>query len=91
MPITPTDPKDLGQLIFDSNPYVKATGAPPHKKQQEFMFDAVEVDYRSYQWTFKGGSSYIQKALRIPYCYIDDDGIEIRDYLLVGFEGGGGN
>ena len=80
-----TDPKDLGQLIFDENPY--STQASP--KQFEVMLNETEMSYRGMQWYFKNGSNYVAKALRIPYCYKDKDGHEIRDYLLIGYEGGG--
>ena len=85
-----TDPCDLGKLIFDANPYIKATGMPPHKVALEFMFDETEIDEKGNQWNFKGASSYVGTVLRIPYCYKNADGLTIRDYLLVGFEGGGG-
>jgi len=52
--------------------------------------DDVEHDYASTYWTFKGTSHYIKKAIRIPYCFTDKDGQKVRDYILVGFEGGGG-
>ena len=84
-----TDPKELGQLIFDANPYLKPPAAGGRKTKLEFMLDEVEMDYRGYQWTFKSGNDYVAKALRIPYCYTDADGVEVRDYLLIGYEGGG--
>ena len=79
-----TDPKDLGQLIFDENPYA----APP--KKLKLILDETEVAYRDLEWYFKNGSNYVAKALRIPYIYTDENGREIRDYLLIGYEGGGG-
>ena len=78
-----TDPKDLGQLIFDENPYFK----PP--KKPKLILEETEVAYRDLEWYFKNGENYVAKALRIPYTYTDDRGHEIRDYLLIGFEGGG--
>ncbi len=97
MPIVNSDPCDLGRLIFDADPYIKAPppppvppARPPHKVALQFMLDETEVDKSGNQWYFKGASSYVAKALRIPYCYMDADGLIIQDYLLVGFEGGGG-
>lgn len=80
-----TDPKDLGKLIFEANPYIPK-GAP---KNFEFMFKDTEMSYKGMQWYFKNGSNYVGKAMRIPYCFTDEDGIEVKDYLLIGFEGGG--
>jgi hypothetical protein len=81
------DPKDLGQLIFDENPY---SAQQPPKKFKMFL-EETELAYRDLEWYFKNGENYVAKALRIPYSYTDQNGHEIRDYLLVGFEGGGGD
>ena len=81
-----TPPRDLGQLIFDETPY--STQVSP--KQFEVMLNETEVDYKGLEWYFKNGDNYVKKALRIPYCYTDKNGHEIRDYLLIGYEGGGG-
>ena len=80
------NPTHLGQLIFDENPY--STQVPP--KQFKVMIEETEVDYKESEWYFKNGDNYVKKALRIPYCYTDKNGHEIRDYLLIGYEGGGG-
>ena len=82
-----TDPKVLGQLIFDENPYSPQVSP----KQFEVMLNETEMSYRGMQWYFKNGSNYVAKALRIPYCYTDKDGHVIRDYLLIGYEGGAGD
>ena len=81
------DPKVLGQLIFDETPY--STQVPP--KQFEVMLDETEVDYKALEWYFKNGDNYVKKALRIPYIYKDANNHVIRDYLLIGYEGGGGD
>ncbi len=83
-----TDPKDLGQLIFDENPYIKASPTP---KTLKIIIDETETSYRDMQWYFKNGSNYVAKALRIPYRYTDKDGRDIVEYLLIGFEGSGGD
>ena len=49
----------------------------------------VEQQLDAGPWTFKGVPHHIEKALRIPYIYLDDDGVQIREYLLIGFAGGG--
>jgi len=36
------------------------------------------------------GFHRIAKALRIAYCYKDAQGVEIKEYLLIGYEGSGG-
>ena len=40
-------------------------------------------------WAFKGVPYYIERALKIPYKYQDENGVDIEDYLLIGFAGGG--
>jgi len=40
-------------------------------------------------WNFKGVPHFIEKAIRIPYTYVDANNVTIQDYLLIGFEGGG--
>lgn len=85
-----TNPTLLGQLIFDENPY-SPTPPPPAKKTLNLKIEETEVSYRpEMEWYFKNTSNYVKKALRIPYSYTDTDGHEIVDYLLIGFEGGGG-
>jgi hypothetical protein len=46
------------------------------------------------EWTFKGQSQKIHKALRIQYCYPKKghagQTYMVTDYLLIGFEGSGG-
>ena len=81
------NPTQLGQLIFDETPY--STQVPP--KQFKVLIEETEVDYRGSEWYFKNGDNYVAKALRIPYTYTDKNGHEIRDYLLIGYEGGGGD
>ena len=85
MAFNPSDPPtaaDLGNLIFLENPY---------GQQIELMFDGIELD-ANYEgtWDFRTGKYRIAKALRIPYCYTDKQGVEIREYLLIGYEGSGG-
>ena len=82
-----SDPKELGQLIFDENPY---TDNQPPPKSLRIMIDETEVSYRGVQWYFKNGSNYVAKALRIPYTYKDKYGHDVKDYLLIGYEGGAG-
>ena len=84
-----SDPKDLGQLIFDENPYSSLQTTAP--KKFELMVDETEVDYKGLEWYFKNGDNYVKKALRIPYIYKDANNHVIRDYLLIGYEGGGGD
>ena len=85
-----TNPTHLGQLIFDENPY-SLPPVPPAPKTLNLMIEQTEVSYRpEMEWYFKNTENYVKKALRIPYCYKDKDGHDIVDYLLIGFEGGGG-
>ena len=40
-------------------------------------------------WAFKGVAYHIEKALKIPYTYLDSNSVLVEDYLLIGFAGGG--
>ena len=80
--VADTDPKD-GALY-----YLDSTG--------------IEVHERPGKWTFKYADHYVHRGLRIPYMYYKDSGMTetdaqgvvrkklalVRDYFLIGFEGG---
>jgi Dyp-type peroxidase family len=77
---------DLGDLIFDENPYGQGSG------QLRPGFQSVcEIDDEAHQWDFNGERRRVRKALRIPYRYRDGDGYVRTEHLLIGYEGGGGN
>jgi hypothetical protein len=40
-------------------------------------------------WAFKGTPHYIERALRIGYTYTDETGNIIKEFLLIGYAGGG--
>ncbi|MBI4011679.1 MAG: hypothetical protein HY359_05165 [Candidatus Rokubacteria bacterium] len=84
-PFAPSNPPtaaDLGDLIFRENPYGQSI---------ELMLKGIEQDTKyTGTWDFRTGSYRIAKALRIPYCYKDAQGVEIKEYLLIGYEGSGG-
>jgi hypothetical protein len=54
-----------------------------------------EMQDQGAQWKFKYADHFVQRALRIPYMYYRKSAVDptqgmlIRDYFLVGFEGGG--
>ena len=75
----PNPAEKLGKLIIDENPYSPATTPE----------DPVEVQADLGTWQFKGVPHYIEKAYKIPYTYTDIHGVLIRDYILVGYAGGG--
>lgn len=79
MPLTPAQ---LGQIILNENPYSTITGAIT-------VDNVVEVQTELGNWTFKGGPHYIERALKLSYTYVDAYGATVRDYILVGYEGGG--
>ena len=55
------------------------------------MLKGIEQDAKyGGSWNFRTGSYRVAKALRIPYCYKDAQGVEIKEYLLIGYEGSGG-
>jgi hypothetical protein len=88
---------ELGVLIFKENPYygqpytpgnfaapnpVKVNGMDPDDLQVEKQADLGT-------WIFKGTPHYIERALRIAYTYTDANGVTIKEYLLIGYAGGG--
>lgn len=78
----PTPAERLGKLIIDGNEYT-LPGSPMAPE------DPVEVQKDLGTWQFKGVPHYIEKAYKIPYTYVDINGHSIRDYILVGYAGGG--
>ena len=52
----------------------------------------IEEDvYVDGTWQFKGRSLRMAKAVRIPYTYQDEHGNIVKEYLLIGYEGAGGD
>jgi len=76
----------LGMAICDRDPY---------KNQMELEDNwAVEIEEDTYEvgfWNFKGRNLRIKKAIRIPYTYVDALGNRVKEYLLIGYEGSGGD
>jgi hypothetical protein len=79
----PLDPA----VIDDANPYVHFLGAMPPVYDPPPV--VVEQQFDVGNWNFKGVPHFIEKAIRIPYTYVDANNVTIRDYLLIGYEGGG--
>ena len=75
------DPTQLGQLIIDENPYTTSSSSP-------ILSDVIEVQGEPGTWPFKGSPHHIKKAIRITYTYTHN-GHTVRDYILIGYEGGG--
>lgn len=72
-------------VIQQANPYTD----PPATQANFVDPPVVEQQADAGTWTFKGVPHHIEKALRIPYTYTDANGVHIREYLLIGFAGGG--
>lgn len=59
-------------------------------------FPGSELHDKPGQWKFKYADHYVNRAMRVPYMYYQKSkadpkvGILIRDYFLIGFEGGAG-
>jgi hypothetical protein len=58
----------------------------------------IETHAEPGNWSFKGSPHYIERAVRIPYMYYKKESdkesdkepaVLIKDYFLIGFEGGG--
>ena len=84
----PNPPLDLGELILKANPYkLKPSDSAP--SGFELMLDDTEKENYSATWSFRGNSLRIAKAIRVSYCFKDADGVEIKEALLIGYEGAG--
>lgn len=75
----------IQDTIEDANPYL--VGTNPNLQYENPIVVEQQLDVGN--WNFKGIPHHIEKAIRIPYTYTDDNGVRIRDYLLIGYEGGG--
>ena len=86
-----TTPQQLGDYIFAANPYTrKKVATDPNPTPMDPMLTETEKDYETVEWKFRTGSYRVPWSLRIPYCFTDEYGQTVREYLLVGYEGGGG-
>jgi hypothetical protein len=86
----PLNAQQLGELIFKENPYTPeyaSTGNVARRMQPADAETEKQADVG--HWYFKGVPRTVELALRIPYTYVDDAGVTIKDYLLIGYEGGG--
>ena len=79
---------DIGAYIARANPY-KQNKMDAGPTDYELMLDKVEKELYQGEWTFRGQPRKIAAAIRIPYCFTDQFGQEVMDYILVGFEGMG--
>jgi hypothetical protein len=57
---------------------------------RDFESQIEEDSYQAGYWKFRDRSLHIAKAIRIPYIYIDENGNKVREYILIGYEGSGG-
>jgi hypothetical protein len=79
---------DLEDIILYLNPY------DAEKDSIEIIEDGVEYHDKPGPWNFKNVGHTVNRAIRIPYTFIwknptTKEKIKIRDYFLIGFEGGG--
>lgn len=73
-------------VIDKANPYTNFPNVtPPVYDPNPIVEQQLDVG----TWNFKGVPHHIEKAIRIPYTYVDTNGVTIQDYLLIGYEGGG--
>jgi len=57
----------------------------------DWILEIEEDSYVDGVWQFRGRSLRIAKAIRIPYNYLDEWGNLVREYLVIGYEGGAGD
>jgi hypothetical protein len=81
-------------MIFCPPPTTDPIGDPAGPTIAVFEFEtqdnpAYQMDWR---WVFKGQERIIRRALRFRYQYpiLNGGGALATDYVLVGYEGGGG-
>ena len=101
--------QELGQLINILNPYSNPTGAAGYPNPMEFRTNMppagpgqvtaqfeVEIDNYEGEWSFKGVTNKVSRALRITYRYPRVDannnpnGVWATEHLLIGYAGGNG-
>ncbi len=81
-----TLPLTFQEVVERANPYT------PIMADGIMQFESpiiIEQQVHSGNWAFKGVPYYIEKAIKIPYTYVDAHGNTVEDYLLIGFAGGG--
>ena len=86
-----TTAQALGEYIFNANPYTR-------KEESDDSFPTAmnpdltetEKNYQVVEWKFKNDTVRVALSLRIPYYFTDEYGQTVKDYLLIGFEGSGG-
>ena len=90
-PNPPTTAQDLGAYIFNASPYTrKAAPGDPFPTPMNPDLTETEKDYQVVEWRFKNGSVRVAQSLCIPYYFTDEYGQTVKDYLLIGFAGAGG-
>jgi len=90
-PNPPITAQDLGKYIFKANPYTrKEDPGEPFPTPMNPDLTETEKDYQVVEWRFKNGSVRVAQSLRIPYYFTDEYGQAVKDYVLIGFEGAGG-
>lgn len=84
----------------NANPPAVVTFVADPTKPHDYLYSldacGIEHDEKPGEWRFKYADHYVHRALRIPYRYykasetLPDTGVLVKDYLMVGFEGGMG-
>ncbi len=94
--LSPAD-KKRAQLTRDTTLQDLVEKLTPYAGGEEFEIKPEEVEYHEKPggWNFKGVSHGVARAIRVPYTFywFNEDTkstVEIRDYFLIGFEGGAG-
>ena len=67
--------------IARANPY-KHNKTDPEPKDRKLMLDKVEKELYQGEWTFRGQPRRVAAALRIPYCFTDQFGQQVMDYIF---------
>ena len=68
----------------------------PTDKRYALDWNGAEMHEKPGLWKFKYGDHYIARGIRVPYMYYSpspadpNTGMLVRDYFVIGFEGGAG-
>ena len=91
----PNSPK-----VFDPPPttLLVPNGIPGSTADSPYVLHYVgsEMHEKVGQWKFKYAEHYVARAIRVPYMYykpstsFPSQGVLVKDYFLIGFEGGMG-
>ena len=93
----PPDDKERAQIRKETSLEELIQKLTPYPGGSDYEIDHEGVEYHEKPggWNFKGIPHGVARAVRVPYTFYwfneaTKSTVEIRDYFLIGFEGGAG-